>query len=199
MSREAESRAFCPAFSTPKKRSMKIQTALLCCAVALGLSVHVRRRNVGTETRHSRRPRVWPLVHAFLAAGLFSGCGFTPWRVTPFRAPGDVAHIRLEHRDSPRIAVDKIWLERKEGSLAVTGYVQRARLDVEDTMGSHLVVSLLDANGAELRSTPIDFGPRQIPRHRRPPAVSTYRCVLDPLPPDTATIVVTARDDRPTS
>ena len=136
---------------------------------------------------------------ALCAAGLLAGCGFTPWRETPFRAPADVAHIRLEHRDSPRITVDKIWLERKEDGLAVTGYVQPANLDVTDTMGSHLIISLRDANGAELRSTSVDFAPRQIPRHRRPSGVSTYRCVLDPLPPNTAMIVVTASDDRPKS
>lgn len=64
----------------------------------------------------------------------------------------------------------------------------------------YLIVSLRDAGGGELRAMPIDFVPRQIPRHGRPPsAVSTYRCPLDPFPANTATIVITARDDRPSS
>jgi hypothetical protein len=66
-------------------------------------------------------------------------------------------------------------------------------------MGSHLIVSLRDASGAELRAIPIDFSPRQIPQHRRPSAVSSYRCLLDPLPFNTATIVVSARDNRPSA
>jgi hypothetical protein len=121
-----------------------------------------------------------------------------PGRATPFRPPPDVAHIRLERQDSARVVVDKIWLERKEDGLFVKGYVM-ARLGVDDTMGSHLIVSLRDANGAELRSLPTDFSPRQIPQQRRPSGVSTYRAALDPLPPNTATIVVTARDDRPST
>ena len=151
------------------------------------------------QKRNSRCRLIGRLALAVTAAGCFAGCGFTPWRETPFRSPADVEHIRLEHHDSPRITVEKIWLERKEDGLAVTGYVQRANLDVEDTMGSNLIVSLRDTSGTELRSTPIDFEPRQIPQQRRPTASSTYRCVLDPLPPNTAVIVVTARDDRPKS
>lgn len=135
-----------------------------------------------------------------VAVGIFAGCTYMPGRATPFRPPADVAHLRLERQDSARIAVDKIWLERKEQGLVVTGYVTLADLGVTDTMGSYLVVSFRDAGGAELRTTPVDFASRQIPRHRRPPsAVSTYRCPLDPLPPNTAIIVVTARDDRPSS
>lgn len=132
-----------------------------------------------------------------VAACFPTGCTYMPGRVTPFRPPADVAHIRLERQNSARIAVDKIWLERKEQGLVVVGYVTPADLSVSDTMGSHLIVSLRDAGGVELRTIPVDFAPRQIPRQRRPSATSTYRCALDPLPPNTALIVVTARDDRP--
>lgn len=130
-----------------------------------------------------------------LAVGIFAGCTYMPGRATPFRPPADVAHLRLERQDSARIAVDKIWLERKEQGLVVTGYVM-SKLGVDDTTGSHLIVSLRDASGTELRSAPVDFAPRQIPPQRRPAGVSLYRFSLDPLPSGTALIVVTARDDR---
>lgn len=146
----------------------------------------------------ARSHRLGRALLAALLAGLAAGCGFTPWRATPFRAPADVAHIRLERSDSARIAVDKLWLERKSDGLFVTGYVMR-KLGADDTMTSQLIVSLRDAAGAELRSIPTDFYPRQIPTHRRPAAVSSYRCALDPLPPNTAVIVVSATDDRPRS
>lgn len=94
--------------------------------------------------------------------------------------------------------VDKIWLERKADGLFVTGYVMR-HPKADDTMGSQLVVTLRDANGAELRSIPTDFYPRQIPQQRRPTGVSNYRCALDPLPPGTSVIVVSASDSRPSS
>ncbi len=138
------------------------------------------------------------VVLTLFAVVAFAGCGFTPWRATPFRAPADVAHIRLERQDSARIIMDKIWLERKEDGLFVTGYVMR-HPKADDTMGSQLVVTMRDANGAELRSITTDFYPRQIPPQRRPTGASNYRCALDPLPPNTATIIVTARDDRRTN
>jgi hypothetical protein len=134
----------------------------------------------------------------FVVAALLTACSMTPWSKTPFRPPADVAHLRLEGADSARVIVDKIWLERKEHGLVVTGYVM-AKVGVEDTMESHLIVSLRDANGVELRSASVDFAPRQVPRQRRPLGVSQYRLALDPLPPNTAAIVVTARDDRPAS
>jgi hypothetical protein len=71
-----------------------------------------------------------------LAAGFSAGCTYMPGRVTPFRPPADVAHLRLERQNSARIAVDKVWLERNEQGLAVTGYVMPADLSVTDTMGS---------------------------------------------------------------
>ena len=138
------------------------------------------------------------VLPALLAIVAFAGCGFTPWRATPFRAPADVAHLRLERHDSARIIVDKIWLERKADGLFVTGYVMR-QPKADDTMGSQLVVTMRDANGVELRSIQTDFYPRQIPQQRRPTGVSNYRCALDPLPPGTSVIVVSASDSRPSS
>lgn len=93
--------------------------------------------------------------------------------------------------------VDKIWLERREGALFVTGYVI-PELGVNDTMRCYVVVTLLDADGVELRSMPVDFQPRQIPvRIRGPKAVGRYSCPLDPLPPETAVVRVAASDNRP--
>jgi hypothetical protein len=126
-----------------------------------------------------------------IGLALLAGCA------TPFRPPPDVAHIKLERRDSAKLIADKIWLERRDGGLFVTGYVM-PKLGVSETMGSHVLISLRDANGAELRSIPADFHPRQIPvRIRVPHALGTYSCQLDPLPSATATIVASASDDRP--
>lgn len=152
----------------------------------------------GPNKRPNPEPRVLRVLCVSILAGLLTGCGFTPWRATPFRAPADVANIRLERKDSARIIMDKIWLERKEDGLFVTGYVMR-NLNADDTMGSQLIVSLRDSSGIELRSIPIDFHPRQIPQQRKPTGTSKYRCALDTLPPNTATIVVSANDNRPST
>jgi hypothetical protein len=130
------------------------------------------------------KTKPWLLVLA--AAGL-AGC------TTPFRAPSDVAHIKLDRVDSPLVRVEKIWLERKHGPLVVTGYVLK-RLETEDTTGTHLDVTLFDASGQVLRSTVEHFEPRQIPRRYRRPDDATYRVPLDPLPTGTARIEVRAHE-----
>lgn len=118
---------------------------------------------------------------------LFAGC------TVPFRAPSDVAQIKLEISDSPVVLMRKIWLERKDGPLVVTGYVVK-RLDVEDTTQTHLDVILYDAKGQLLRSTVEHFEPRQIPKRYRRPDYVTYRIVLDPLPVGVARIAVRAHE-----
>ena len=122
-----------------------------------------------------------------LVALALAGCA------TPFRAPPDVANIELVRFDSPLVSVEKIWLERKNGPLVVTGYVIK-ELSTEDTTGTHLDVILLDAGGRVLRSTLEHFEPRQIPRRYRRPDYATYRVQIDPLPPGTARIEVRAHE-----
>lgn len=112
---------------------------------------------------------------------------------TPFRAPSDVANVILERVDSPLVRVEKIWLERKNGPLVVTGFVLK-RLETEDTTGSHLDVTLYDAAGQVLRRTVEYFEPRQIPDRYRRLDDATYRVVLDPLPAGTARIEVRAHE-----
>ena len=123
---------------------------------------------------------------AFALVGLL-GCA------TPFRAPSDVAHIKLERGDSPVVIVEKIWLERKNGPLVVTGYVLK-RLEVEDTTQTHLDVTLYDAAGQVLRQTVEHFEPRQSERRYSRPGFGTYRVALDPLPPGTVRIEVRAHE-----
>lgn len=124
---------------------------------------------------------------ALMAALSLAGCA------TPFRAPADVADVRLERKDSPHLIVDKIWLERKHGPLVVTGSVLK-RLDAPDTLNSSLEVSLLDAEGRVLRRTEEQFEPRQIMRRHRRPPLATYRVPLDPLPAGLRVIEVRAVD-----
>jgi hypothetical protein len=130
-------------------------------------------------------------VSIIIGAGLVAfgliGCA------TPFRAPPDVAHITLERVDSPVVLVEKIWLERKSGSLVVTGYVVK-RLGVTDTTQTNLAVTLFDANGRVLRSSTEHFDPPQIPRGHGMHGHAQYRVVLDPLPPATARIEVRAQE-----
>ncbi len=122
------------------------------------------------------------------AAGtLLAGCA------TPFRAPPDVAHLKLERVDSPVVRVEKIWLERKQGPLVVAGYVLK-RLEATDTTQTHLDVTLYDATGRVLRSTVEHFEPRQIPRRYRRPDDAAYRVPLDPLPEGTVRIEVRAHE-----
>lgn len=126
---------------------------------------------------------------AAIAVISFAGCA------TPFRAPPDVAHIKLERADSPVVRVEKIWLERKKGPLVVKGYVLK-RLEAEDTTQTHLDVTLYGEAGQVLRSTVEYFEPRQIPRRHRRPDYASYQVALDPLPPGTARIEVRAHDGR---
>lgn len=126
------------------------------------------------------------LIAVFTIAGLVS-CA------TPFRAPPDVAHLRLDRVDSPLVRVEKIWLERKQGPLVIAGYVVK-RLETKDTTGTHLDVTLYDANGRVLRHTVEQFEPRQIPRRYRRPDYASYRVWLDPLPAGTARIEVRAHE-----
>ena len=73
-----------------------------------------------------------PLIFLFGVIGvIFAGCA------TPFRAPPDVANIELVRFDSPLVSVEKIWLERKNGPLVVTGCVLK-RLSADDTTKTHL-------------------------------------------------------------
>jgi len=118
---------------------------------------------------------------------LLAGCA------TPFRAPPDVAHIKLDRVDSPVVVVEKIWLERKKGPLVVTGYIIK-RLEVEDTTQTHLDVTLYDTAGQVLRTSVEHFEPRQIPRRYRRPDDAIYRVILDPLPSGTARIEVRAHE-----
>jgi hypothetical protein len=112
---------------------------------------------------------------------------------TPFRAPPDVANIKLDRGDSPLVRVEKIWLERKHGPLVVTGFVIK-RLETEDTTGTHLDLTLYDATGQVLRRTVEHFEPRQIPRRYRQLDDATYRVPLDPLPAGTVRIEVRAHE-----
>lgn len=112
---------------------------------------------------------------------------------TPFRAPPDVAHIKLERADSPVVVVEKIWLERKKGPLVVKGYIIK-RLEAEDTTQTHLDVTFYNAAGAVLRSTVEHFEPRQITRRYRRPDYASYSVPLDPLPSGTVRIEVRAHE-----
>ncbi len=126
-----------------------------------------------------------------LVALALAGCA------TPFRAPSDVAHIRLDRADSPVVIVEKIWLERQAGALALTGYVIR-RLDARDTTQTHLDVSLYAADGTLLRSTVEQFKPRQITARSRRHSDARYRILLDPLPAGTSRILVQAHEGNHT-
>ncbi|MDQ5978463.1 MAG: hypothetical protein QG602_1437 [Verrucomicrobiota bacterium] len=130
------------------------------------------------------KPKLWIIL---LASAALAGCA------TPFRAPPDVAHVKLERADSPVVVVEKIWLERKNGPLVVKGYIVK-RLEAEDTTQTHLDVTLYDAAGAVLRSTVEHFEPRQIPRSYRRPDYASYSVPLDPLPSGTVRIEVRAHE-----
>jgi len=130
------------------------------------------------------KPKLWIIL---LASAALAGCA------TPFRAPPDVAHIKLERVDSPVVVVEKIWLERKKAPLVVKGYVVK-RLEAEDTTQTHLDVTLYDAAGAVLRSSVEHFEPRQIPRRYRRPDYASYSVPLDPLPSGTVRVEVRAHE-----
>lgn len=127
------------------------------------------------------------LLLAGLAAMILAGC------VTPFRAPRDLSHIKLDRVHSPVVEVEKIWLERRNGVLVVKGFVLK-RLEADDTTQTHLHATLYDEAGRELRSTVANFEPRQIVRRFRRHGDATYQVVLDPLPAETARIEIRAHE-----
>lgn len=128
-----------------------------------------------------------PIVFTTLVLVGLVGCA------TPFRPPADAAHIKLERVDSPVVVIEKIWLEQKNGPLAVTGYVIR-RLEADDTTKTHLDVTLFDSAGRLLRSTVEHFEPRQIiPRFRRH-GDARYRVELHLPPAGIARIEVRAHE-----
>lgn len=163
---------------------------------ARGIRLHLRRtlsqpgagRGVGpaTNPNQSENMKTNPRI-LVSAAALLAGCA------TPFRAPADVAHITLARTDSALVRVEKIWLERKAGPLVVTGYVVE-RDGTADTSGTHLDVTLSDADGRILRSTVEQFEPRRIHARFRRHNDATYRVPLDPLPPGTVRIEVRAHE-----
>ncbi len=128
----------------------------------------------------------------FLTAALVTTLGLVGC-ATPFRAPPDVAQIKLERVDSSRVVVTKIWLERDAGVLVVKGYIVK-RLDADDTTQTYLEVTLYDSAGAVLRRTLEHFEPRQLVRRHKRPGIGTYRVPLDPLPVGTASIEVRAHE-----
>ena len=130
------------------------------------------------------KTNLWLVI---LAAAALAGCA------TPFRAPPDVAHIKLDRADTPVVVVEKIWLERKNGPLVVKGFSVK-RLEAEDTTHTHLDLTLYDATGAVLRSSVEHFEPHQIPRRTRLPNYASYSVPLDPLPKGTVRIEVRAHE-----
>ena len=130
------------------------------------------------------KTNLWAMI---LATAVLAGCA------TPFRAPPDVAHVKLERADSPVVVIEKIWLERNNGPLVIKGYIVK-RLEAEDTTQTHLDVTLYDAAGAVLRSTVEHFEPRQISRRYRLPDYASYSVPLDPLPSGTVRIEVRAHE-----
>lgn len=120
------------------------------------------------------------------------GCGVVGCTI-PFPSPRDVSHIRLEILDSPKVIIRKIWLERKEGQLFVTGYVWKKR-GVGDTTDTHLDAILYDQTDQIILQTVEHFDPRQIPNRRRRTGYSTFRIGLDPLPAETTQIEVRAHE-----
>lgn len=131
--------------------------------------------------------KVSHLLSSALAVIALAGCA------TPFRAPADVAHLKLISLDSPTMDIDRIWLERRDGKLVVRGYAHR-RLDAATAGATHVDVAWRDAAGRVLRATTAEFEapPAQVPG--RPAAPASYRVALDPLPAGTAQIEVRAHD-----
>lgn len=132
---------------------------------------------------------IYPVLSTPLAVLALLGCA------TPYRAPGDAVHIKLERADSPVIIVEKIWLDRTEGPLAVTGYVLR-RLEAEDTTKTHLDVTLFDSTGGVLRSSVGQFEPKQIPRRVAHHRHARYRVELGAPPAEIARIEVRAHEGQ---
>lgn len=133
------------------------------------------------------KPRTYVItVTAIALIGLF-GCA------TPFRAPPEAAHIKLERVDSPIVIVEKIWLERKKGPLAVTGYVIK-RLDAETTTKTHLDVTLFASDSRVLRSTVEYFEPQDIKSGFRRHSDGRYWVELGIAPAEIARIEVRAHE-----
>lgn len=128
---------------------------------------------------------------AIFFVACFAGCA------TPFQAPSEAAHIKLERTDSDLLWVYKIWLERgkNQEGLYLTGYVQKRLLGTSSTKGSHLDVLIKNKQGIIIQTEVTGFTPAELRRRPRPPhQVGVYRIRLDPLPDEAACIEVRAHD-----
>ncbi len=107
--------------------------------------------------------------------------------------------ISLTRLNSARVTVWNVWLEKADGRLLLRGHIHRHHPAAdEDTSGSHLAITLLDARNGILLSLPVEFAPRQIPRGHRLDGYSSFAVPLDHLPEQTNRIEIRACDD-PTS
>lgn len=109
------------------------------------------------------------------------------------RTPPDLSYIVREHANSDKVKVRDFEVVRYEGQLLLAGKVGRQFFDA-DTSKTHLDVTLHAPDGSVLRALTSDFNPRQVSRGHRMPGSSSYRVVLDPLPPGLARVVVRAHD-----
>ncbi len=112
---------------------------------------------------------------------------------TPPQTPPELAHIELIGESSPIISVKKPRVERSHGQLLLTGHVVRL-LSANETTQTHLDVAYVAASGAVIRTSIEHFEPRDIPRRHKRPSYAAYRVLMDPLPADTARIVVRAHE-----
>ena len=107
--------------------------------------------------------------------------------------PADLASIKREHVNSEKVSVRDFELIRYEDQLLLVGKVGRIYFDA-DTSRTHLDVTLYAADGSVLRALTSEFNPRQVYRGYRMAGTSSYRVVLDPLPPGLARVEVRAHD-----
>ncbi len=132
-----------------------------------------------------------PTLHSagmILATLALAGCA------TPYRPPADVAHLELRHTDSPSVHVEKLWLDRQDGALALHGFVVGLRA-APVAQAAHLDVRIFDAAGTLLREALVPVAPEPAPADPRLHRDTRYRVGLDPLPVGAARIEVRAHDE----
>jgi len=127
-----------------------------------------------------------PFLVVLLAVAL-TGCA-------SFLTPPDLAHVKVECVDAPRAFLRQTRLQGSVSHLVLSGQVERG-FGYPDTTRLHIDVNLLDTAGQIVRSTVVEFSPRQLPRPGHPSrGRAHFTSDLGALPPSATKIEVRLHD-----
>jgi len=127
----------------------------------------------------------------FLLVGLLAGAC-----TGPSTAQAGISPLEIRRTDSSILLIERAWFETgtDRQDLWLAGLVRR-RLAAQNSTHSHVDLALRDVHGRILWSATTGFQPADIPAGPKPShRQATYRQYLGKLPPEAATLEITAHD-----